>query len=234
MNADEIRARTDAMTSRTLGDGRINAQHVAIEQSLRTEHGLPSFIARLDGPGCFLPVKSAPDRPCGVCGGRGGVHQDYCSVPTEPAWLTAVRQQADAQHQTKAAEATWTLGQLIERLEAFSPNLPVEFRGCGLNGESPCDLDSWRGVYSDLALGHHRTDRPVTVGDLRAHCADADGRTFEGCKGGDYQMDRSTPVWVDNYSEYSPDRGIVDVRPLLRRGQPVKVLIRVRSWAAGE
>lgn len=53
--AEEIRAQVDAMESRTSATGGINATHVAIEQTLRTRAGLPSYVAELDGPGKFLP-----------------------------------------------------------------------------------------------------------------------------------------------------------------------------------
>jgi hypothetical protein len=42
-------------------------------------------------------------------------------------------------------------------------------------------------------------------------CEEADGKTFTGYKGGDYHMDRSTPVWVANHNE-SGSTAIVDIR----------------------
>lgn len=56
MTPDECRAYADACTPRVHGDGSINAQHVAIEQTLRRKHGHPSFIAELDGPGRYRPA----------------------------------------------------------------------------------------------------------------------------------------------------------------------------------
>ncbi|TFV90417.1 hypothetical protein [Blastococcus sp. CT_GayMR16] len=50
---EEIRAQVDTSYPRTHPDGSINAQHVAVEQTLRERHGLPSYIAALDGPGKF-------------------------------------------------------------------------------------------------------------------------------------------------------------------------------------
>jgi hypothetical protein len=60
VTADEVRAAADRMAPRTHPDGRINAAHVAIEQTLRDRHGLPGYIAELDGPGRYRPTEPAP------------------------------------------------------------------------------------------------------------------------------------------------------------------------------
>lgn len=89
-----------------------------------------------------------------------------------------------------------TLGELIANLKEFDLNLPVYFE----DGKKPCDLDSWRGVYSELAISDNET-----------HCKDgrelleiAKGaltKTFYGYKGGEYQMDERTQLHRANYSE---------------------------------
>lgn len=57
MTPEECRAYADACTPRVLADGyTINAQHVAIESTLRRKHGHPSYIADLDGPGRYRPT----------------------------------------------------------------------------------------------------------------------------------------------------------------------------------
>lgn len=59
MSPEECRAYADACCPRVLEDGwTINAQHVAIEQSLRRMHGHPSYIGDLDGPGRYRPSPS--------------------------------------------------------------------------------------------------------------------------------------------------------------------------------
>lgn len=55
MTPAEIRVLVDEMAPRARPNGSINAQHVAIEQTLRRRHGHPSYIDELDGPGKFLP-----------------------------------------------------------------------------------------------------------------------------------------------------------------------------------
>lgn len=86
------------------------------------------------------------------------------------------------------------LGDLIAALEPAKSDSHVEFDFGGLQ---PTGIDSYRGYYSDLALSFGEDG--MTVGQLLAELRDADGATFEGYKGGDFQMDKSTPVWVANY-----------------------------------
>lgn len=61
VRATALRARADGIASRVLPDGRINTQHVAIEQTLRERHALPAYIAELDGPGRFRPRTTDPE-----------------------------------------------------------------------------------------------------------------------------------------------------------------------------
>jgi hypothetical protein len=98
MNPEEIRAKVDAMASRVLPDGRINTQHVAIEQTLRQRNALPSYIAELDGPGKFRPTWDYTTHPgdchprqadgvwttcCPECAGTGVFPVPWISSPAE-------------------------------------------------------------------------------------------------------------------------------------------------------
>lgn len=56
MTPHEIRELVDRWHSRVTDAGEINAAHAAMESTLRDQHGHPSFIAELDGPGKFRPV----------------------------------------------------------------------------------------------------------------------------------------------------------------------------------
>lgn len=87
------------------------------------------------------------------------------------------------------------LGEIISMLEACDVGARVEF---DFGGFEPTELDSYRGYYSDLAIGFSESGG-MTAGALLAELRDADGAVFEGYKGGEYRMDRSTPVWVANH-----------------------------------
>lgn len=79
---------------------------------------------------------------------------------------------------------TLTLGQLISKLEAQNPANSLVFDFCGV---VPTQFQSWRGVYSELALGFEaESDRQVTVADLLRLARNADGETYMGYKGGHY------------------------------------------------
>ena len=89
------------------------------------------------------------------------------------------------------------LGQIIDALQITDPEQGVQF---DFGGFEPADIGSYRGYYSDLALTF--SDRvEMTAGKLLNILQQADGHVFSGYKGGDYRMDRDTPVWVANYGE---------------------------------
>lgn len=58
-------------------------------------------------------------------------------------------------------------------------------------------LDSYRGYYADLAL--EPTSTPITAEQLYVKLKQAHGTTFTGYKGGDFEMDGDTPLWVAEY-----------------------------------
>lgn len=88
------------------------------------------------------------------------------------------------------------LGDLIDGLRAARQDASVEFDFGGLK---PKGVDSYRGYYSDLALSWDSVG--LDVARLLKVLEAADGEVFTGYKGGDYRMDRSTPVWVANYGQ---------------------------------
>lgn len=111
----------------------------------------------------------------------------------------------------KSSEA-WTLGDLIKALEEW----PDKADACrfGFGGLAPLGFDSYRGYYDHLALGFQtvNTYPDPTVQDVLNWALKADGGVFYGYKGGEFQMDRDTPVWVANSGETS-DTVIVGVCP---------------------
>jgi hypothetical protein len=107
----------------------------------------------------------------------------------ERAWSVADALQAARQ----PAHQGMRLGEMIDALAVCDPKHRVEF---DFGGFEPSGIDSYRGYYSDLALSF--SENGLDVAGLLAELRDADGGVFEGYKGGEYRMDRSTPVWVAN------------------------------------
>lgn len=115
-----------------------------------------------------------------------------------------------------------TLGEIIDQLSSIPSEMPVRFQHefrWDTYGSTIVGIDSWRGVYAHLALGHDNPDLPVgpkgdpirTVAELTALLTGAIGRSFFGYKGGEYIGDRAQEVFVDNYGE-SGGPGVVGVR----------------------
>ena len=102
------------------------------------------------------------------------------------------------------------LEQLISRLKRCTQTAEVEFDFCRC---VPTRVDSWRGVYAELALGWSADWRSVPVSGLLANLESAVGATFEGWKGGNYKMEGNTTVWVDNPGEctHTTITGLVEV-----------------------
>lgn len=101
------------------------------------------------------------------------------------------------------------LGDLIDTLEALPPTYDVKFD----DGTIPHKFHSWRGVYAELTLSRNVYGEPerMSVRRLLGLAKKADGGTFTGYKGGEYQMSRHTPVWADKYGEYQR-RGLMGAR----------------------
>lgn len=102
------------------------------------------------------------------------------------------------------------LGEIIDGLREVPPGVTVFYSGA-IEGQVPGKLNSWRGIYAELALEHCLNIPPATtlthdprrrtVGELLAECEAANGKTFKGWKGGDFIMKRDTRVWIDNRGE---------------------------------
>ena len=97
-----------------------------------------------------------------------------------------------------------TIGEVIEALEKAKPDAGVCF---SFGYVVPTDVDSWRGIYAEAALGYaydgRTTDRP-TVATLLLELRKAiDGRTYHGWKGGEFTYNAGTTLHIDNSGEYS-------------------------------
>lgn len=87
-----------------------------------------------------------------------------------------------------------SLGSLIDKLAKCDPEREVMFDWCGMG---PTTFDSYRGYYDHLAVGYE-DNHCIRAGELLELAKAACGETYTGWKGGDYRMDRDTPVWVAN------------------------------------
>lgn len=92
-----------------------------------------------------------------------------------------------------------TLGGAIEILSRIPKNYKVFLDY--LEDRSLGDEMSYRGYYSDLSF--EPTAEITTVGKLLKQCENALGKTYQGYKGGDFLMDKDTPLWVSHYGNNS-------------------------------
>lgn len=90
-----------------------------------------------------------------------------------------------------------TLGKLIAFLKDKNLDTRVRYDV----GGSPGSAHSYRGIYSDLAFDTY--DYVTTAGQLLLRANDANGREYEGYKGGLYRMGDKTPLWLAEYGEGS-------------------------------
>lgn len=67
----------------------------------------------------------------------------------------------------------------------------------------PTHLHSWRGSYAELAIGwgggtYGSEENPMTVVKFYEMLKSAIGKEFTGWKGGEFTMDKNTPLWVSD------------------------------------
>lgn len=101
------------------------------------------------------------------------------------------------------------LGDMIDWIEAWKKifgnpqKVNVTFDFCRVN---PDGIDSWRGDYSQLAIGWSDDSECVTVDEFQRMLINSVGKTFHGYKGGEYKADRDTEVFIDNYGRFTNTR----------------------------
>ena len=100
--------------------------------------------------------------------------------------------------QQERAETQMTLGSLLKTLDGLHAIDLVE------GFKNP---HCYRGYYDDLAF--ELAGEPMNVCELIAICKSAIGKTFEGWKGGSFEMDETTPVWIAERGESC--RKLVDI-----------------------
>lgn len=89
-----------------------------------------------------------------------------------------------------------SLGDFIKALEASDPEWVVPV---GI-----AEPHSWRGDYMELAF---QPAPPMTIGEALAVARSAMGQTYQGYKGGDFEMNEWTPVHLSFYgssADYFP------------------------------
>jgi hypothetical protein len=91
-----------------------------------------------------------------------------------------------------------TLGGLIDVLDKADPEAVVSFD----DGMHPGNCGSYRGYYADLAF--EPVGQQVSVATFNKWCKSAAGSTFQGYKGGEFNMGLDTPLWRAPYGCTGP------------------------------
>ena len=119
----------------------------------------------------------------------------------------------------------YNLGNLIDDLEKYKDSIKhIEFD----DGSIPTDFDSWRGSYSELALGYKENGNEFAVSIWRK-AYDSNGNIFEGYKGGEFEMDRNTPIHQANYGCCGTDEGDRKIIGIKEDGEKVIILTRLEE-----
>ena len=89
------------------------------------------------------------------------------------------------------------LGQLISAVQKAIPDCPednpsIEF---DFGRAAPTEFNSFRWNYRELAIGYSGKGS-AKAKDFLAACKKASVSTFQGYKGGEFEMDSDTSVWV--------------------------------------
>jgi hypothetical protein len=83
-----------------------------------------------------------------------------------------------------------TLGRLIEKLSTYSLDHKIA---------NICEPHSYRGYYIDLAF--EIDDGTSTAGEVLKMLQGCFLETFEGYRGGEFAMDKDTPIWVASWGQ---------------------------------
>ena len=98
--------------------------------------------------------------------------------------------------ETSARE--YNLGRFIKDLEKLDQEKLIYVEeGLGCDG-----LASWRGSYCELAL-EHEAGKKSNVKEVLENAKKILDSTLTGYKGGDFLMDKNTPIHIANYGENS-------------------------------
>lgn len=93
----------------------------------------------------------------------------------------------------------YNLGQFISDLSKYPEDAEVIIYPFYLY---PIDFDSYRGYYEDLALSYSTNpEHKLTAGELLQKAKECINKNFSGYKGGSFQMDKNSIIWLANYGE---------------------------------
>ena len=98
--------------------------------------------------------------------------------------LQAMVDGMSAQWQKERAATQMTLGGFIEKLESMPAKMKID----GLDNPH-----SYRGYYSDLAF--EKAEKKRTVKETLKMARECLGEMFEGYKGGEFYMNKGTPIF---------------------------------------
>lgn len=96
-----------------------------------------------------------------------------------------------------------TLGEMISTLSRKDQNASIRYDFVHFY---PTTIESWRGVYAELAIGYSNVPDPEEgyvpiVAQFLAKLKEAVGKEYHGWKGGEYIMHENTPMHVANSGE---------------------------------
>ena len=117
-------------------------------------------------------------------------------------------------NQKMRSKNMFTLGNLIDELGKYPKNWKVLIEPFHL---VPLSFHSYRGYYHDLCLTYSTREESLgeemSVGKLLDMCNATNGKEFYGYKGGEFLMNRKTPIWVSD-NDYSTGMAIAKVEKL--------------------
>ena len=115
---------------------------------------------------------------------------------------------------------TLTLKELIKAVEncgLLTPEQKPKNMYFDFGTAIPTHFNSWRGSYDLLALSYKLTGhgdynglQKMKADEFIQMCKNTIGARFTGYKGSEYQMSDHTPVWIDNYGDYT-ETGLIGV-----------------------
>jgi hypothetical protein len=123
-----------------------------------------------------------------------------------------------------------TLGELIEKIESIvkyqkdreeEADVVYDFEYL-----FPTSIDSWRGSYDELALDWSSDGDRMKVSSFLKMIKECIGKTFVGWKGGDFIMDKDTPIWIAN-SGNAGSTALIDV---VNNGYEVILMTAYRKY----